>query len=81
MDRFAGFPFVELERLSARSRDPRSVFVPERFYGAGGFWMFSAGLRLRFGPLHARMGRYGAALAEGPPIRTIGNSETTTHHH
>jgi hypothetical protein len=76
-----GYPFVEVARLSARRRDPRSIFDPERFYG-GRPWMASAGFRLRYGPLHARMGRYGSALVESAPIRTLGSDEPrTTHHH
>ncbi|MEO6527355.1 MAG: hypothetical protein ABIP93_12065 [Gemmatimonadaceae bacterium] len=75
-----GYPFVELERLSAQSRDPRSIFVPQRFYGSQGPWMATVGIRLRYGPLHARMGRYGSALAESVPIRTLGSDEPTNMH-
>jgi hypothetical protein len=77
-----GYPFVEAERLSARPRDPRSAFVPDRFYGGSASWMMSAGVRVRFGSPHARMGRYGAALADGAPIRMLGGPEPDqTHHH
>ena len=76
-----GYPFVELERLSPKSRDPRSLFAPDLFYGTGSPWMVSAGMRLRFGPLHARMGRYGAALVESAPIRTLGSSDLDSQHH
>jgi hypothetical protein len=76
------YPFLEVERLSARSRDPRSLFVPERFYGGGVPWMVSAGFRMRYGPLHARMGRYGTALSESAPLRVLGSEESgSTHHH
>ena len=77
-----GYPFVEVERLWANSRDSRSIFVPERFYGSRGPWMASVGFRIRYGPLHARMGRYGTALVESAPIRTLGSDETgSTPHH
>jgi hypothetical protein len=76
-----GYPFVEVARLSASSRDPRSLFVPERFYGGGVPWMASAGFRLRYGPLHARMGRYGSALVQSAPIRALGSDEPSSMHH
>jgi hypothetical protein len=69
-----GYPFVELERLTAASRDLPTVFVPDRFYGSHSPWMLSAGVRVRYGPLHARMGRYGVALPDGAPIRTLGTT-------
>ncbi len=57
-----GFPFLELARLFATSRDSRSFFTPERLYGSSRFWMVTAGVRLRAGPAHERMGRYGVSL-------------------
>jgi hypothetical protein len=42
-----------------------SFFVPRDFYGDNRMWSISAGVRLRAGALHPRMGRYGAAVAEG----------------
>jgi hypothetical protein len=78
---FRGYPFVEVERLSPASRDARSVFAPDLFYGNPSPWMISAGVRLRFGPLHPRMGRYGAALPAGSPIATLGSSPNTDLHH
>ena len=59
---FHGFPFLELARLSASSRDARSFFTPERLYATSGFWMITAGIRLRAGDAHERMGRYGVSL-------------------
>ncbi len=59
---FSGFPFVEMGRLSASPRDSRSFFTPQRLYGTSDFWMVTAGLRLRVGDAHSRMGRYGVAL-------------------
>jgi hypothetical protein len=78
-----GYPFVELEQLTATARDSRSVFDPERFYGGPSQWMASAGLRIRFGPLHARMGRYGAALPVGSATRVLGSNGASSagHHH
>lgn len=77
-----GYPFVEVERLTPTARDARSVFDPERFYGSRSPWMASAGVRVRFGPLHARMGRYGAALPAGSAIRALGSTDgPDTHHH
>jgi hypothetical protein len=67
-----GYPFVEVERLSARPRIATSVFVPEQFYGSDAPWMASVGVRIRIGPAHARMGRYGVALPDDPPIRALG---------
>jgi hypothetical protein len=57
-----GFPFVELARLNAHPRDARSFFTPERLYGTSRFWMVTAGIRLRAGQAHDRMGRYGVSL-------------------
>jgi hypothetical protein len=68
---FGGFPFLEVEWLRVSSRDSRSIFVPERFYGSASPWMVSAGVRLRAGPMHARMGRYGVARTAGPAIGTL----------
>ena len=73
-----GYPFVEIERTSGQARDPRSIFDAASFYRSRGPWMFTAGVRLRFGPLHARMGRYGVALPDGPPIRALGASENAS---
>jgi hypothetical protein len=58
----SGFPFVEVELLHASATDTRSLFTPERLYGTTRFWMFTAGMRLRIGAAHDRMGRYGVAL-------------------
>jgi hypothetical protein len=76
---FGGFPFVEVERLHVRSRDPRSFFSPRQFYGSTAPWMATAGIRLRYGPLHARMGRYGVARVAGPAIATLGTNDGHSH--
>jgi hypothetical protein len=79
-----GYPFVEVERTSPSARDVRSVFDAESFYRSGSPWMFTAGVRLRLGPLHARMGRYGVAVPAGSPIRALGitsGDSSSEHHH
>jgi hypothetical protein len=78
-----GYPFIELERTGAQSKDARSVFDAEAFYGTGSPWMVTAGVRLRFGPLHARMGRYGVARPAGPAIRALGTTDddSSSHRH
>ena len=76
-----GVPFIEIARLAASARDSRSLLNPERLYGTSRFWMLTAGVRLRVGSSHARMGRYGAALADGPAIATLGGASSPTHNH
>jgi hypothetical protein len=62
----SGRPFVEVARVGAAPGNPAGAFDPERRYGATRMWMVSAGVRLRAGTSHGRMGRYGAAaLNEG----------------
>ena len=58
-------PFVEVARISVAHGSPAGVFNPEFRYGATRMWMLSAGVRLRAGSMHDRMGRYGVAL---PPV-------------
>ncbi len=67
----SGLPFVEGAFLHAASRDARSLFTPGRLYGTSRFFMLTAGIRLRAGDPHARMGRYGVALPGGPAIGTM----------
>ena len=78
-----GYPFIEIERTTARARDARSVFDAESFYRSSSQWMFTAGVRLRVGSRHARMGRYGVAVPAGPVIRALGttDSDASSHHH
>jgi hypothetical protein len=64
----AGRPFVEVARVTASSGTPPGLFDTELRYGAAQMWMFSAGLRLRAGAMHDRMGRYGVALPSGGVI-------------
>lgn len=67
----SGFPFVEGAYLHAASRDERALFTPARLYGTSRFYMLTAGVRVRAGAAHARMGRYGVALPGGPAIGTM----------
>ena len=67
-----GYPFVEVERLTPSKRVAAGVFDPVQFYGSDAPWMASVGVRLRIGPAHARMGRYGVALPDDAPIRALG---------
>ena len=79
-----GYPFLEVARMSTAGKDPRSLFQPSRFYGARAPWMLTAGVRLRFGPPHARMGRYGVGIPTGPAIEALagpGDDSKTVHDH
>lgn len=79
-----GYPFLEVARMSTEGKDPRSLFQPSTFYGPRTPWMLTAGVRLRLGMPHARMGRYGVALPEGPAIRALagpGDDSKTVHDH
>jgi hypothetical protein len=79
-----GYPFLEIARMSATSRDVRSLFQPRSFYGGPSPWMLTMGARLRYGPAHARMGRYGAALVSGQAIKATaspGEDSKTVHDH
>lgn len=60
----SGRPFVEIARVFAEPGDPPGVFDAERRYGSSHMWMLTAGIRLRAGSSHGRMGRYGVALAD-----------------
>ena len=64
-------PFVEVARIAVGHGWPAGIFNPELRYGATRMWMPSAGVRLRAGSMHDRMGRYGVAL---PPV---GGSRST----
>jgi hypothetical protein len=58
----SGRPFVEVARVHAGAGSPPGIFDPELRYGSSGMWMLTAGVRLRAGMMHDRMGRYGAAV-------------------
>ena len=75
-----GSPFIELARLSAEPRNPQSLFTPERLYGTAHFAMLTAGIRMRIGGAHARMGRYGVADTNGPAIGSMAGSVTEHQH-
>jgi hypothetical protein len=66
-----GYPYVELERLAVSPRSATDIFDPRQFYGHP-IWMLSAGVRIRYGMMHARMGRYGVALPAGPTLHVLG---------
>ena len=57
-----GVPFLEVSRLAAAARESPTLFEPVDFYGTSRFWMVSAGVRVRAGMPHRRMGRYGVAV-------------------
>jgi hypothetical protein len=63
-------PFVEVARVAVSPGNPAGVFNPVFRYGTNHMWMISAGVRLRAGALHDRMGRYGAALPTSMPSGT-----------
>lgn len=75
-----GYPYVELERLAASPRSATSVFDPRQFYGSP-IWMASVGVRIRYGVMHARMGRYGVALPAGPALHVLGIDRKQQSHH
>jgi hypothetical protein len=66
-------PFVEVGRAAVTKEFPRQVFDPRDFFGDDRIWNLSLGARLEAGMSHARMGRYGAALAPSPAV--------AEHHH
>jgi hypothetical protein len=57
-------PFIELSRIGVAPGTPPGIFNPELRYGARRLWMYSAGIRLRAGSMHDRMGRYGVAAPD-----------------
>jgi hypothetical protein len=56
-----GRPFVEVARIGVSPGSPAGIFNADNRYGADRMWMLSAGIRLRAGSMHDRMGRYGVA--------------------
>jgi hypothetical protein len=54
-------PFAEVQVASVRATIRPTVFEPRDFYGAERMWALSAGVRLRLGDPHRRVGRYGVA--------------------
>ena len=76
----SGRPFVEVEHLAAAPGTPAGLFDARLRYGARTMWMLSLGVRLRAGPAHDRMGRYGAALApEATPSNRDGQMPDMPH--
>lgn len=76
-----GVPFIEIARLGATPVDDRTLLTPQRLYGTSRFWMLTAGVRVRAGGAHARMGRYGVALDSGPAIGTLAGDSSPAHMH
>lgn len=60
----SGRPFIEVARIGVVPGTPAGIFNPELRYGARRMWMYSAGIRLRAGSMHDRMGRYGVAVPD-----------------
>lgn len=58
-----GSPFVEIAGFHTKANRV-GLFTPEELYGTHRIAMISAGFRVTLGPLHPRMGRYGAAASE-----------------
>jgi hypothetical protein len=58
----SGRPFIEVARVGVSAGEPAGIFNPDFRYGTRRLWMLSAGVRLRAGSGHDRMGRYGAAM-------------------
>jgi hypothetical protein len=65
----SGRPFVEVAQVQVSRGNPAGIFDPALRYGASRLWMLTAGVRLRAGMMHDRMGRYGAAIP-GMPVGT-----------
>jgi hypothetical protein len=70
-------PFVELAHIYARPGNPPGLFSTQLRYGTSSMWMYSAGVRLSYGAMRDRMGRYG--VAAGQVARPA--SGTMTHQH
>ena len=60
----SGRPFVEAAYIGVGPGTPAGIFDANLRYGADRLRMLSAGIRLRAGGMHDRMGRYGAALPD-----------------
>jgi len=74
-----GYPYIELERLAASPRSATDIFDARQFYGRP-IWMASVGVRIRYGAMHARMGRYGVALPTGPTLHMLGVEKEPSLH-
>ena len=60
-------------RAAARlHRAPRRTSSMRASSTADPIWMASVGVRIRYGVMHARMGRYGVALPAGPTLHVLG---------
>ena len=62
----SGRPFVEVAQVHVSRGNPPGIFDPALRYGTSRLWMLTAGVRLRAGMMHDRMGRYGVAVPGMP---------------
>jgi len=65
-------PFAEVARARFAPALRPSGFDPRQFYGADRIWSVSLGARVSFGMAHMRMGRYGVAASQSPPMQMHG---------
>ncbi len=77
----SGRPFVEVARIAAAPGNPPGLFNAEQRYGADRMWMLSAGVRLRAGVSHGRMGRYGAAAVSDGMTMAMGTDSLAGESH
>jgi hypothetical protein len=70
-------PFVEVAHVQTRPGNPPGLFSAELRYGSSSMWMYSVGVRLSYGAMRARMGRYGVASGQVASA----SSGTMTHQH
>lgn len=69
-------PFVEVARVYG-ARSSLAAFDPSSFYKATRMWMISTGVRLGFGHVHSRMGRYGAAQNDAADAHAMHGGAST----
>lgn len=70
-------PFIEASRHAVRST-VGNVFDPIEQFGSDRLWNLSLGVRVGVGAQHARMGRYGVALAAPHPAHGPADRSTTS---
>lgn len=75
----SGRPFVEVARIGAAPGNPAGVFNAEQRYGTDRMWMLSAGIRLRAGQSHGRMGRYGAAAVGNEGMEMVMGTDSLSN--
>jgi hypothetical protein len=77
----SGRPFMEIARTAVGPGQPPGLFDANRRYGASRMWMLSAGIRLRAGGVHGRMGRYGVAAPGAGMMMPPGTDSTADESH